>query len=91
MKRLAGHVELDKADALDELGRALSGLSNGDPVLLEREGRPVAALVTLDDLAWMEELEDRLDVAAYREAKREMAEHGAHFRPFDEVSRDLGL
>ena len=91
MRRVADRVELAGGDALVVLARALSGLSSGAPVLLEREGRPVAALVTLEDLAWMEELENRLDVESYREAKQAMAEHGAHFRSFEEVCRELEL
>lgn len=40
----------------------------GERVVLERHGREVAALIPIDDLRLLEELEDRLDVEAARRA-----------------------
>ncbi len=43
----------------------------GERILLERHGKDVAALVSLDDLALLNELEDRIDLDAAREALKE--------------------
>ena len=43
----------------------------GDRVLLCRRDKPLVALVSIDDLALLEELEDRMDVAAAEEALAE--------------------
>ncbi len=40
-------------------------------VLLERHGKPIAALVPVEDLELLQELEDRLDLAAARKALKE--------------------
>ena len=41
-----------------------------------RKGRPVAAVVRLDDLETMQALEDAMDVKAARESLRDAEEHG---------------
>lgn len=45
-------------------------------IILSSEGRDVAVLVPLDDLPALEELEDRLDVAAAERAEAEAAANG---------------
>jgi prevent-host-death family protein len=45
----------------------------GERVVLERHGKAIAAVVSLQDLARLRELEDRIDVAAAREALTEVA------------------
>ena len=40
----------------------------GDRVILERNGKPIAALVPLEDLAAIIDAEDRSDLAAARRA-----------------------
>jgi prevent-host-death family protein len=43
----------------------------GDRIILERHGKPVAALVSVEDLELLEELKDRFDVEAVRAARDE--------------------
>jgi prevent-host-death family protein len=43
----------------------------GERIVLERHGKPVAALVSLDDLDLLERLEDQTDVQAVAKARRE--------------------
>lgn len=43
----------------------------GERIVLERRGKDVAALVSLEDLALLEELEDRIDLEAARAALKE--------------------
>jgi hypothetical protein len=49
----------------------------------------VAAIVPLEDLEWLQELEDRIDQAEAEIAYREMEEHPPI--PLDEVKRLLYL
>ena len=67
----------------DTLNRVAYG---GERIVLERRGQEVAALVSLADLKLLEELEDRTDLEAAREA---LSEPGAV--PWDEVKARLGL
>lgn len=43
----------------------------GERVVLERRGKPVAAIVSVDDLKLLERLEDEADVRAARRARKE--------------------
>ncbi|MFH1740089.1 MAG: type II toxin-antitoxin system Phd/YefM family antitoxin [bacterium] len=62
--------------ALNEMGIQSAellrrALSDGERVLLFEGEEDVAALISLDDLAFLEELEDRMDLEAAREAMKE--------------------
>jgi len=58
-------------------------------VLLTRHGKPVAAIISTDDLALLEALEDRDDVEAARAA---LADPGNQEEiPWEQVKADLGL
>ncbi len=46
-------------------------------VLLTRRGKAIAAIVPLEDLAGIEEIETQADQKALAEARREVAKHGA--------------
>ena len=60
-------------------------------VILTRAGKPVAALVPIEDLEWLEALEDELDAEEYRAAKEEFERSGERAIPLDEVVRKLGI
>lgn len=53
------------ADILNEVA------FKGERVLLHRHGKNVAAVISADDLALLEALEDRSDVAAIKKALKE--------------------
>ena len=76
------------ASALREkLGDTLNRVAyKGERIVLARRGRDVAALVPLEDLALLNELEDRIDLEAAREA---LEEPGS--APWEDVKRRLGL
>lgn len=57
-------------------------------IVLQRRGKDVAALVPLEDLALLEDLEDRLDV---EEAQRRLADPNDKTIPYEQVRRELGL
>jgi prevent-host-death family protein len=56
----------------DTLGDTLNRVAyRGERIILERHGKAVAALVSVEDLSLLEALEDRLDMQAARRAQRE--------------------
>ena len=57
-----------RADLSDTLNRVAFG---GERIELERHGKTVAALVSAEDLALLEALEDKVDLAAVRRALKE--------------------
>ncbi len=58
----------------------------GERIVLHRRGKDLAAVVPVEDVALLEELEDRLDVEA---AKKALKEEGTI--PWEKVRSDLGL
>ena len=57
-------------------------------VVVHRRGKAVAALIPLEDLALLEELEDRLDI---EEAERRLADPNEVPIPYEQVQKELGL
>ena len=57
---------------------------HGERVAVERYGKPVAALVSPEDLELLEAIEDRMDIEATRKALREPGR-----RSWDEVRAEL--
>jgi prevent-host-death family protein len=68
----------------DLLGRVTFGRER---IVLERQGRPVAALVPLEDLELLEEMEEREMIEA---ADRAEAEPGEDI-PWEQVKAELNL
>lgn len=78
--------------AVNKVRDALSDTVNrvafkGERVILQRHGKDEAALISVADLALLEELEDREDVSAAREALNESAERHS----YEELRAELGL
>ena len=57
---------------------------HGERIAVERYGKPVAALVSPEDLELLEAIEDRIDIEAARKALREPGK-----RRWDEVRAEL--
>jgi antitoxin Phd len=55
-------------------------------IVLTRRGKEVVALVSIEDLNLLEELEDRLDIEAARKALKEPGSV-----PWAKVKKDMGL
>jgi prevent-host-death family protein len=71
----------------DNLADALNRVAyGGERVILERRGRRVAALVSIDDLKRLEELEDQADIKA---AKKALKEKGRV--PLEAIKKRLGM
>ena len=63
----------------------------GERVVLSRNGKDVAAIVSMDALKLLEAEEDRLDVAEMQRAKREAAARDERAVPYEEARRTLAL
>ena len=77
--------------AATELRSAISELldrvaHHGERVAVERHGKPVAALVSSEDLELLEAIENRVDIEA---ARRALSESGR--RSWDDVRAELAL
>lgn len=60
-------------------------------IILHRHGKDIAVLIPVEDLALLEELEDRLDVEDFRAAKEEWEREGRKTIPWEKIKTDLGL
>jgi len=63
----------------------------GERVVLERRGKGVAALVSMEDLATLERLEDEADATAARKAIADMKRKKQKPIPWTQVKAELGL
>ena len=72
----------------DALNRVIYG---GERVILERRGKPSAAIVSLEDLALLEAVEDSEDLRAAKRALAEMKRKGEKPIPWKKVKKELGL
>ena len=61
----------------------------GERIKLERHGKPVAAIVSIEDVRLLQALEDRLDVEAAEAALADPANR--EVIPWEKVKADLGL
>jgi len=78
------------SEARKDLSETLNRVRyKGERIVLHRRGKDVAALVPVEDLALLEELEDRVDLEAAREALLEASEKGTV--SWDDVKKKLGL
>ena len=76
----ASEVRAHFSDMLSKVAR------DGNRVVVTRGGKKFAALVPLDDLEFLETLEDRMDID---DAKKALKEPGSI--PWKKVKADLGL
>jgi len=79
-------------EARNAFGEVVNRVAYGkERIVLERRGKPLAALIPIEDLHLLERLieeeEDRIDLEAVRAAK---AEPGPNI-PYEQVRKELGL
>ena len=76
----------------DNLADAINRVADaGERVVLTRKSKGVAALVSMDDLAALQKLEDEADVKAARKALAEMKRKGQRPIPLAEIKKRLGM
>ena len=76
------------SDVRENWGETLDGvLYRGDRVVITKSGKPAAALVSTEDLALLELIEDRIDIELIREARSESDERIA----FSKIRANLKL
>jgi prevent-host-death family protein len=81
-------IPLEVTDARQKLADTINRVAYGkERILLRRRGKDMAALVPVEDLALLEELEDRSDVEAARAA---LAQSKRRI-PYEQARRSLGL
>ncbi len=79
--------KVSTVEARDKLSTIINRAAFGkERVVLTRRGKELAAVVPIEDVKLLEELEDRLDLEAAREA---LKEEGSI--PWEKVKAELGL
>ncbi len=86
----------DNIKSVSEARRDFADLVNrvshgGQRIVLTKNSRRAAAIVSAEDLDLLESLEDAIDVREARKALRRMKERGEKPIPWDQVKKELGL
>lgn len=82
--------DVSTAEARNEFSELVNRVSYGkERRILTRRGKPMAAVVPLEDLEVLEELERRVDLDEARKALREAEKEGTV--PWEELKGELGL
>ena len=81
----AGKVRQDFAETVNRVAYG------GERIVLDRRGRSLAALIPLEDLALLEELEDRQDAEEARKALADAQAKGERPIPWTKAKKKLGL
>ncbi len=82
MTRLtASQLREDMATAINKVA------FGGERIVLQRNNKDVAALVPMEDLTLLKELEDRADL---EEIKKALAEPGSNI-PWEDIKKELGI
>lgn len=85
-------MEISVESARNKLAETIDSVAlAGERVVLTRKRKGVAALVSMEDLAVLQRLEDEADLKAARRAKAEMKRKGEQPIPLEEVKRRLKI
>jgi prevent-host-death family protein len=80
-------TEIGVADIRANLAEVINRVAyGGERIVLQRRGKQVLAVVPMDDLALIEELENRADIRAARRARKEKGEV-----PLEKIKARLGM
>ena len=81
-------AKITTAEARNDFAEVINRASFGkERFVLTRRGKKLAAIIPVEDLELLEELEDRMDVDAARAALAESGERVS----YQEMRRELGL
>lgn len=85
-------MEISEKSIPDNLAQAINRVAAaGERVVLTRKKKRVAALVSIDDLAALQRLEDEADAKAARKVLADMKRKGQQPIPLSEVKKRLGI
>ena len=80
---------LSIAEARNNLAEAINRVSyGGERVVFARRGKPVAALVSAEDLALLQSIEDAEDIRAATKVLKKYDRNPAAFKTLDEYKRE---
>jgi prevent-host-death family protein len=83
-------VKLAVSEARKDLSETLNRVRyEGSRVVLHRRGKNIAAIVPVEDLELLEEIEDRIDLVEVKKALRESRKKGTI--PWSTLKKELGL
>jgi antitoxin Phd len=81
-------TKVSTADARKNFADIVNKVAYGkEPIILTRRGQDVAALVSIEELELLQQIEDHIDI---EDAKQALAESGENI-PAEEVWKQLGL
>lgn len=82
-------IRLTTSKARQDFSAVVEAVERGERVVLSRHGKPVAAVVTVEDLALLKAIEDRRDAKAARAALEDAGRNGT--TPWEQIKAELGL
>lgn len=82
-------IKLATSEARKEFSSVIRGVRRGERFLLCRHNQGVAAVVSVEDLALLQAIEDRHDARSARAALEDAARNGTV--SWEQIKRDLGL
>ncbi len=83
-------IRLNASEARNDFSSTLNRVAYGkDRVVLHRRGKDLVAIVPVEDLHLLEELEARVDLDEARAALKEADKKGTI--PWGKIKKDLGL
>lgn len=81
-------IKISTADARKNFADIVNKVAYGkEPIVLTRRGQDVAALVSIDELELLQQIEDHIDI---EDAKQALADSGGNISA-EEVWKQLGL
>lgn len=87
-----GDETITTAAARDSFSEVVNRAAFGkERVVLTRHGKPLAAIVPIEDVEALEAFENAHDVAAFRLAMAEWERDGRKTISFDEIAREFDL
>ena len=85
-------TRITASEAKESLARSLSRVAlKRERIIVRRNGKNVAAIVPMEDLAALEELEDRRDLRAAKKALADAKKKGEKPIPWAKAKKELGL
>jgi|WetSurMetagenome_2_1015567.scaffolds.fasta_scaffold343311_1 prevent-host-death family protein len=85
-------VKFSTAEAREKLGKIIQKAAvDKERIVLTRRGKELAALVPMEDMRFLEDLEDRLDLEEARAALAEAQADPERPIPWERLKAELGL